>query len=155
MNLFDANTPFPPKPDLLIYLDLLLGVLSASRAKSSSSWKRFIVPLTRQPKSARSLKLKRLGIVTSRSRDSRVRNIFLSFLGDTVRLLTLKFSDPQPEHAVIMSKFAMECMLKMNDLTQKLEVTLGPDTVGICVLVCFVPRFCQAYQFVLVDHRGI
>ena len=22
----------------------------------------------------------------------------------------------------------MECMLKMNDLTQKLEVTLGPDT---------------------------
>lgn len=36
--------------------------------------------------------------------------------------------DPQEDHAVIMSKFAMECMLRMNQLTEKLEVTLGPDT---------------------------
>jgi class 3 adenylate cyclase len=36
--------------------------------------------------------------------------------------------DPQPDHAVIMARFAHDCMLKMKDVTRRLEVTLGPDT---------------------------
>eukprot|EP00934_Nitzschia_sp_Nitz4_P004638 Nitzschia sp. Nitz4//scaffold197_size40390//30718//39231//NITZ4_007521-RA/size40390-augustus-gene-0.11-mRNA-1//1//CDS//3329540496//4628//frame0 len=36
--------------------------------------------------------------------------------------------DPQPDHAVRMTKFARECIQKMNDVTKKLEVSLGPDT---------------------------
>ena len=32
------------------------------------------------------------------------------------------------DHAVLMARFAMECMVKMNEVTRKLEVHLGPDT---------------------------
>jgi class 3 adenylate cyclase len=39
--------------------------------------------------------------------------------------------DPQEDHAVIMAKFASECMYKMNDLTRSLEVSLGPETGGL------------------------
>lgn len=37
-------------------------------------------------------------------------------------------SEPQEDHAVIMARFARDCKYKMNDVTRKLEVTLGPDT---------------------------
>jgi class 3 adenylate cyclase len=36
--------------------------------------------------------------------------------------------DPQANHAVIMAKFASECLLKMMQVTKNLETTLGPDT---------------------------
>jgi class 3 adenylate cyclase len=36
--------------------------------------------------------------------------------------------DPQPDHAIRMTKFARECLHKVTDLTHKLESTLGPDT---------------------------
>jgi class 3 adenylate cyclase len=36
--------------------------------------------------------------------------------------------DPQEDHAVRMVKFARECMTKMQEITKKLEVVLGPDT---------------------------
>jgi class 3 adenylate cyclase len=36
--------------------------------------------------------------------------------------------DPQKEHAVVMARFASECMTKMYSLTKELEVSLGPDT---------------------------
>ena len=36
--------------------------------------------------------------------------------------------DPRKDHAIAMSRFARECMLRMQVLVQKLEVTLGPDT---------------------------
>jgi len=36
--------------------------------------------------------------------------------------------DPQPDHAIRMTKFARECLRKVTDLTHKLESTLGPDT---------------------------
>jgi class 3 adenylate cyclase len=39
--------------------------------------------------------------------------------------------DPQEDHAVIMAKFARECMYKMNELTRSLEVSLGPETGGL------------------------
>lgn len=36
--------------------------------------------------------------------------------------------EPRADHAVAMARFARDCMIKMNDLTHKLELTLGPDT---------------------------
>ena len=36
--------------------------------------------------------------------------------------------DPQEDHAVLMAKFARECMYKMNELTRNLEISLGPET---------------------------
>ena len=36
--------------------------------------------------------------------------------------------DPRKDHAVIMARFARDCLQTVNDLTKKLEVTLGPDT---------------------------
>lgn len=36
--------------------------------------------------------------------------------------------EPRPDHAVVMSRFAISCMMKMQELLQKLEQILGPDT---------------------------
>ncbi|KAL7564170.1 hypothetical protein ACA910_021144 [Epithemia clementina (nom. ined.)] len=36
--------------------------------------------------------------------------------------------DPRPDHAVVMARFAKECLTSMNALTKKLEFSLGPDT---------------------------
>ena len=36
--------------------------------------------------------------------------------------------DPRPDHAVVMARFAKECLTQMNNLTKKLEFKLGPDT---------------------------
>ena len=43
--------------------------------------------------------------------------------------------DPQANHAVIMARFASECMIKMKEVTQRLETTLGPDTAELCMRV--------------------
>jgi hypothetical protein len=37
-------------------------------------------------------------------------------------------AEPQPNHAVIMVRFANECMMKMNELTHELVGTLGEET---------------------------
>jgi class 3 adenylate cyclase len=36
--------------------------------------------------------------------------------------------EPRKDHAVVMARFARDCMLRMWSLTKKLETTLGPDT---------------------------
>mmetsp|Transcript_5193 Transcript_5193/g.10983 ORF Transcript_5193/g.10983 Transcript_5193/m.10983 type:complete len:124 (-) Transcript_5193:52-423(-) len=36
--------------------------------------------------------------------------------------------DPRPDHAIIMARFARECLNKIGDVTKQLEVRLGPDT---------------------------
>jgi class 3 adenylate cyclase len=36
--------------------------------------------------------------------------------------------DPRKDHAVVMARFARDALNKMNDLTKRLEVSLGPDT---------------------------
>ncbi|GKZ01341.1 hypothetical protein MPSEU_001085100 [Mayamaea pseudoterrestris] len=43
--------------------------------------------------------------------------------------------DPQANHAVIMARFASECMIKIKEVTQRLETTLGPDTAELCMRV--------------------
>ncbi len=40
---------------------------------------------------------------------------------------------PRVDHAVVMCKFALECVKEMNRLTQELEVELGPDTTELCL----------------------
>jgi hypothetical protein len=39
--------------------------------------------------------------------------------------------DPQPNHALIMARFASECLIKMGEVTQRLETSLGPDTAEL------------------------
>jgi hypothetical protein len=39
----------------------------------------------------------------------------------------------EKDHAVVMARFARDCLTKMNDLTKKLEVTLGPDTADLSI----------------------
>lgn len=36
--------------------------------------------------------------------------------------------DPEPDHAIIMAKFARECTFSMQETVNRLEVSLGPDT---------------------------
>lgn len=36
--------------------------------------------------------------------------------------------DPQKKHALLMARFAQECMEKMAELVKRLETSLGPDT---------------------------
>jgi class 3 adenylate cyclase len=37
-------------------------------------------------------------------------------------------ADPRDDHAVVMVRFASDCLLKMTEVTQALELELGPGT---------------------------
>lgn len=50
-------------------------------------------------------------------------NTFVLFPSHTI--------EPQEDHALIMVRFARDCMYKSYELTKKLEVTLGPDTAEL------------------------
>lgn len=39
--------------------------------------------------------------------------------------------DPRKDHAVVMARFARDCIFKMNEYSHKLETTLGPDTADL------------------------
>lgn len=43
--------------------------------------------------------------------------------------------EPRKDHASVMARFSRDCLLAMNDLTKKLEVTLGPDTGELAMRV--------------------
>ena len=58
-----------------------------------------------------------------------VINAQIETIGDCY-LAVAGLPDPQPDHPVIMVKFAKECMQKMNELTRKLEVSLGKPGVS-------------------------
>jgi hypothetical protein len=36
--------------------------------------------------------------------------------------------DPRKDHAVVMARFAYDCLQKFSTLTKQMEVALGPDT---------------------------
>jgi class 3 adenylate cyclase len=42
---------------------------------------------------------------------------------------------PRKDHAVVMVKFARDCLQKMNQLTKKLQVKLGPDVCDLNVRI--------------------
>ena len=39
--------------------------------------------------------------------------------------------DAQPQHAIIMSRFAMDCLCKMHVVVRELSTSLGPDTADL------------------------
>lgn len=41
--------------------------------------------------------------------------------------------DPQEEHAMIMCRFARDCRIKFKEVTQRLELSLGPDTYDLAM----------------------
>lgn len=43
--------------------------------------------------------------------------------------------EPRKDHAVVMARFARDCLHKMNRLTKQLEVELGPDTSDLCMRI--------------------
>ncbi|KAL7557011.1 hypothetical protein ACA910_014228 [Epithemia clementina (nom. ined.)] len=59
---------------------------------------------------------------------ARKRGVFkVETVGDSYVAVT-GLPDPQEDHALVMAKFARDCRTKMNEVTRKLELTLGPDT---------------------------
>lgn len=43
--------------------------------------------------------------------------------------------EPRKDHATVMARFARDCLNSMNDLTKKLEISLGPDTGDLSMRV--------------------
>jgi len=43
--------------------------------------------------------------------------------------------DPRKDHATVMARFARDVLYKMNDLTKKLEMSLGPDTGDLALRI--------------------
>lgn len=42
---------------------------------------------------------------------------------------------PRKDHAVVMARFASDCIDKMNELCHELEKQLGPDTADLCMRI--------------------
>jgi hypothetical protein len=65
--------------------------------------------------------------------------------------------DPRKEHAVMMSRFANDCMRTMHHMTEKLERELGPDTTDLGLRVGLhsgpVVAGYPTYTKATVDHR--
>lgn len=43
--------------------------------------------------------------------------------------------EPRKDHAVVMARFAKDCLFQMRKLTKELEVTLGPDTTDLSIRI--------------------
>jgi len=60
--------------------------------------------------------------------------------------------DPRKDHAVIMARFARDCLQTVNDLTKKLEVTLGPDTGDLQIRIGCHSGPGKTHQMVVDRH---
>ena len=45
--------------------------------------------------------------------------------------LTAGLPEARDDHALVVARFARDCLHKMSDVTAKLEVSLGPDTTDL------------------------
>jgi Adenylate and Guanylate cyclase catalytic domain len=112
-----------------------LGVVFASQRRSFSFWKRkfcfqifFVVLPSPKPITNACLFSRHHRIYHSFDEIARRRRVFkVETVGDCY-VAVVGLPDPRKDHAVIMARFARDCMQTVNDLTKKLEVTLGPDT---------------------------
>lgn len=52
---------------------------------------------------------------------------FTFLVGDSY-LAVCGLPEPEPDHAIVMVRFAWDCFVKMNQVMRELEVQLGPDT---------------------------
>ena len=43
--------------------------------------------------------------------------------------------DPRPDHAVVMARFARDCLYRMHELSRRLEVVLGPGTAELSMRI--------------------
>jgi class 3 adenylate cyclase len=63
------------------------------------------------------------------------RRVFkVETIGDSYVAVT-GLPEPQSDHAMIMVRFASECLIKLGTITKELEVTLGPETGDLSMRV--------------------
>lgn len=67
--------------------------------------------------------------------------------------------EAREDHAIVMAKFAKECLIKFNELAKQLEIALGPDTVsGFCtcpLVFCQLSLSLTLYATLLLTHNRV
>ena len=56
---------------------------------------------------------------------------------------------PRKDHALVMARFANDCMKKMQDIARELESRFGPDTADLCMRIGVRKEGRVAYSWAL------
>ena len=84
-------------------------------------------------------------------KEAKKRGVFkVETVGDCYVAVT-GLPEPKDDHAIIMARFARDCMTRMNELSHQLEVTLGPDTGDLAMRFGLhsvsVYKFCESDKY--------